>query len=174
MARGDTPARERILLAAQELTRENGAGNLSLDAVAARAGVSKGGLLYHFPSKSRLLQALVESFVTELDRRMTASENQPDGVIRAYIDYIRDMRTCPSSGILAALAEDPGLLEPLRRHQRQFLARIMANARDPARARLAFLTLHGLWNLDMLDLDVLSMAESGAVLDEIEALFPLG
>ena len=53
-------ARQRILAAADELSRDLGPANLSLDAVAQRAGVSKGGLLYHFPSKARLLKALVE------------------------------------------------------------------------------------------------------------------
>ena len=44
--RGDT--RKRLLDAAAAVVRRDGAGALTLDAVAAEAGVSKGGLLYHF------------------------------------------------------------------------------------------------------------------------------
>ncbi|MCC2097105.1 MAG: TetR family transcriptional regulator, partial [Hyphomicrobiales bacterium] len=44
MARRGT-SRDRILRAASELAFKEGAAHLSLDAVAARAGVSKGGLL---------------------------------------------------------------------------------------------------------------------------------
>lgn len=41
-------SREKILAAAAELADIVGPGNISLDAVAQRAGVSKGGLLYNF------------------------------------------------------------------------------------------------------------------------------
>ena len=50
-------ARERILEAAERVITEVGAAHLTLDAVAQAAGVSKGGLLYHFPSKESLLVA---------------------------------------------------------------------------------------------------------------------
>ena len=52
-------ARERLLDAAATVVRRDGAQALTLDAVAAEAGVSKGGLLYHFRSKRDLLDALV-------------------------------------------------------------------------------------------------------------------
>ncbi|PTE20023.1 TetR/AcrR family transcriptional regulator, partial [Cereibacter changlensis JA139] len=41
--------RRRLLDAADQLSRTVGPARLSLEAVAAEAGVSKGGLLYHFP-----------------------------------------------------------------------------------------------------------------------------
>ena len=56
-------SREKILAAAADVARESGPGNLSLDAVAQRAGVSKGGLLYNFPTKAKLMQALVEHYL---------------------------------------------------------------------------------------------------------------
>ena len=43
-------ARARLLDAAVAVVRRDGAQALTLDAVAAEAGVSKGGLLYHFRS----------------------------------------------------------------------------------------------------------------------------
>src|SRR3712207_677111 len=64
-------ARERILDAAEELIT---AGHVppALDAVAAAAGVSKGGLLYHFDKRS-LLQALVTRAVQRFDERLTVA-----------------------------------------------------------------------------------------------------
>ncbi|MEO2167455.1 MAG: TetR/AcrR family transcriptional regulator, partial [bacterium] len=47
--------RAKILDAAEDLILEAGATGLILDEVARRAGVSKGGLLYHFPSKADLV-----------------------------------------------------------------------------------------------------------------------
>jgi len=52
--------RESILDAAAKLVHEQGASALTLDATCARAGISKGGLLYHFRSKEDLLLALME------------------------------------------------------------------------------------------------------------------
>jgi len=40
-------ARDRILDAAEQLVAHQGASNLTLEAVAQAASVSKGGLLYH-------------------------------------------------------------------------------------------------------------------------------
>ena len=53
-------ARERILDAALAVADRVGAAHLTLDAVATEAGVSKGGLLYHFASKDLLLKGVVE------------------------------------------------------------------------------------------------------------------
>jgi len=53
-------SREAILDAAASLVHEQGASSLTLDATCARAGMSKGGLLYHFRSKEDLLLALVD------------------------------------------------------------------------------------------------------------------
>ncbi|AOW92826.1 TetR family transcriptional regulator [Rhodococcus sp. WMMA185] len=51
--------RDRILDALEKLLLEVGIAQVTLEAVAAEAGVSKGGLLYHFPSKEALLAAMV-------------------------------------------------------------------------------------------------------------------
>ncbi|MFE3542087.1 TetR/AcrR family transcriptional regulator [Nocardia sp. NPDC059177] len=51
--------RDRILDALETLLLERGATQMTLDNVAAAAGVSKGGLLYHFKSKDALLAGLV-------------------------------------------------------------------------------------------------------------------
>ncbi|MFN3824053.1 MAG: TetR/AcrR family transcriptional regulator [Pseudorhodobacter sp.] len=167
-ARGDT--RRRILDAAQSLAHCTGAGSLSLDAVAAKAGVSKGGLLYHFPSKNRLMQALVEDYLGKFDAALSAQESTglPDAAIRAYIGHFQTERQHdkpPPSGLLAALAEDPDMLAPVRRHERGFLRRIRANATDPQMATLAFLAIHGLRAMDLLNTRVLDRDEESAVLD---------
>ena len=50
----EASARERILDTAESRLLELGQRGLVLSAVATQAGVSKGGLLYHFPSKEAL------------------------------------------------------------------------------------------------------------------------
>lgn len=62
-------ARAKILRAFAELLSDSGERAATLDAVAARAGVSKGGLLYHFPSKDALVGGLTDHLreLTEAD-----------------------------------------------------------------------------------------------------------
>jgi len=61
------PVYERILTAAENVVTRDGVANLSLDAVAREAGVSKGGLLYHFPNKSALVTAIVERLASHCE-----------------------------------------------------------------------------------------------------------
>src|SRR5690348_11094601 len=60
-------ARERLLDAAERVVAESGATHLTLDAVAKSAGVSKGGLLYHFPSKEALLEGMLARHFEDVD-----------------------------------------------------------------------------------------------------------
>jgi AcrR family transcriptional regulator len=55
--RGRPSARDKILDATLELIGDIGVPAVTLEGVAARAGVSKGGLLYHFRFKEQLLAA---------------------------------------------------------------------------------------------------------------------
>jgi AcrR family transcriptional regulator len=66
------PARERLLDAAERVVVESGATHLTLDAVAKSAGVSKGGLLYHFPSKEALLEGMLARHFQQVDAEITA------------------------------------------------------------------------------------------------------
>jgi len=156
--------RQRLLDAAEAIARSDGPGAMSLDAVAAAAGVSKGGLLYHFPSKSKLLEAMVDGFLSRFDNVLQDAERsgQPNAVIRAFIQHFLDDRKCrtpPPSGLLAVIADDPGMLAPIQRHHRNFLNRIRANASDPDFAVVAFLSIQAIRNAELLNTEVLDEAE---------------
>ena len=58
LAMGSDGVRDRILDAAEARLLQRGPAGLVLDAVAREAQVSKGGLLYHFPSKEALVAGL--------------------------------------------------------------------------------------------------------------------
>jgi len=65
------PARDRLLDAAERVVVESGATHLTLDAVAKSAGVSKGGLLYHFPSKEALLESMLARHFEDIDAEVS-------------------------------------------------------------------------------------------------------
>ncbi|GAB2765468.1 TetR/AcrR family transcriptional regulator [Amycolatopsis magusensis] len=78
-------ARETVLDAYQDILIEHGPGSVTLDAVAAKANVSKGGLLYHFNSKEALLDGLLERLrrlsLADIEHAKTA----PEGVVRYFL-----------------------------------------------------------------------------------------
>jgi AcrR family transcriptional regulator len=80
--------REVILAAARSAFADSGYHETSLDAVAARAGVSKALLYEHFGSKRELFVAMLEMHVHELIERITgaAAAAQPgEGRLRAGV-----------------------------------------------------------------------------------------
>lgn len=162
--------KQRLLDAAEALARRLGPANLSLDAVAAEAGVSKGGLLYHFPSKIKLMEALVAQHLSRLDASLRAQEatGLPNAVIGAYLDHFQQdcaRQKPPATGLLAALAQNPELLEPVRRQERDFLERIRADATDPNFATVAFLVVQALRAMKMLGTEVMDDPETKAIVD---------
>ena len=58
-------SKEAILDAAEAVVLDSGAGHLSLDIVAQKAGVSKGGLMYNFPTKKALLSAMMNRLMQQ-------------------------------------------------------------------------------------------------------------
>ncbi|QRM56463.1 TetR/AcrR family transcriptional regulator [Sinorhizobium sp. BG8] len=81
--------RGQLLKVAARLMIEKGLPSVTLDAVSQSAGVSKGGLLHHFPNKVSLLDGLFESLVDNLDEAIEARmliDPQPRGrFTRAYL-----------------------------------------------------------------------------------------
>ncbi|MEI5677523.1 TetR/AcrR family transcriptional regulator [Mesorhizobium sp. CGMCC 1.15528] len=181
MTNGKMNSRQKILAAAAELAGEVGPGHLSLDAVAQRAGVSKGGLLYNFPSKAKLLEALVEQHLSEFNAALEAKEKQwegrPNSLGAAYLElFVTDLeqRQPPPSGLLAAMAEDPGFLTPIKRFNRTLLDRLKASSRNEANALILFLALEGMRSLRLFDIDVLSPVEQDAVIASLGATLEKG
>ena len=98
-------ARSRILDAAERLIRDRGVGQLSVDAVAAEAQVSKGGFFHHFKSKDELLLAIVERLVEQVNAELTtraAKDPEPRGArLRAQIALAFDTDTAGFKQLVA-------------------------------------------------------------------------
>ncbi len=82
---------DRILDEARKLVREAGPDKLTFDAVAGRVGVSKQAVIYWFPNKARLVEALVRpALEAEAAAGRTAfrSDATPDTAIRAFVEAL--------------------------------------------------------------------------------------
>jgi AcrR family transcriptional regulator len=144
LARRDT--RAELLDAASTVIRRDGPQALTLAAVAAEAGVSKGGLLYHFKSKRELLDALVARWMDDFERDIDAAPGSfPERYVRAS-----DGAKAEEAGLLAALVADPGVLTAVRERHAAWQDRIATEGGDPVGATVARLAADGLWLADLL------------------------
>jgi AcrR family transcriptional regulator len=156
--RGRPSSREAMLDAAQEVVLEGGAGRLTLDAVAKRAGVSKGGVMYNFPTKEALLKAMVERLVEHnrhAHARLTAGlPDRPGRSLKAYVmnsAQALDVDDKVSGALLAALNSDPALLAPVAEYFHARFAKLAADV-PFERAALVYLATEGLWTQELLQL----------------------
>jgi AcrR family transcriptional regulator len=144
--------RNTLLEATNTVILRDGIAHLTLEAVAKEAGVSKGGLLYHFPNKEALIRGLLEA---ELSHRM-ARDPEPKGRFsRALIDATFDAephQPLLRAGLLAALTINPELLEPVRAAFEGYQQRIEDDGLKPTQATLLRLVADGLWFADLLHL----------------------
>ena len=142
-------ARDRVLDAYEELLAEQSERAATLDAVAARAGVSKGGLLYHFASKEALTTGVLERFAALIDEdvsRMRAAENGPvDYFLRTSIPT--DSRFERAIVAIARLAQaaDPRARDALAGAQRRWLDVLQEAVGDPLIARTIMLIGDGMY-----------------------------
>jgi AcrR family transcriptional regulator len=140
---------DRILIAYEDLLLEVGERGATLEAVATRAGVSKGGLLYHFGSKDALSSGLVERVRRLTDEDLVLMTSAPAGpvdyLIRTSLDSSSPLdRSLIATSRLAQAADDRAS-EALASIRNQWLAVITEAVGDPAAARAIVLVSDGLY-----------------------------
>jgi len=151
--------RKQILIAATTIVKEEGVAQLTLEAVANKANVSKGGLLYHFPNKEALIKGMIDEltkvYVDEIEETVQ-NEGHTDGRwSKAYVKstFLEledgfDM----SSALVAAIYTNPELLEKLQQQYEEWQIKIENDGIDPVRATIARLAADGLWFAEIFGL----------------------
>ena len=149
--------RDRALLAACDLAVEEGSQAITLDRVAARAGISKGGLLHHFRSKESLMRGMLERKLGEWEECVEAIASTGFSYPVAYVEATFSQKSDDDAKenalgavFVAAVASDPALAEYLRERFDRFHARLVAAGVDPVRARLIQRTVDGLFVAEAL------------------------
>jgi AcrR family transcriptional regulator len=156
MKRTDTGVRDALLDAAEAVVTRQGVANLTFDAVAAEAGMSKGGLLHHFRSKDRLIEALVTRAAQNWRACWMGSfERAPEGpgrMTRGLLNHcLSDTQTWTgqlrrsSAAVFAALAQNPSLIEPMRAVYVDLHRRIAEDGLPPGVGEAVVTAIDGLW-----------------------------
>jgi len=137
------------------VVRRDGPRALTLDTVAAEAGLSKGGLLYHFATKDALVDALVEDWLDRFEAEVVEGVAKGSWA-RAYARACAGPRSAAERAtdvaLLVAVAGDPRALEAVRKRYATWQDRLVADAPDRVDATLVRLAADGLWFADLLGL----------------------
>ncbi len=152
---GRSSSRGKIIEAAEKVVARVGAAHLTLDAVAEEAGVSKGGLLYHFKSKDELIKAILHEHINakitamEEQKRLAQSENCSEleahlkGIINSLCGDCCDRET--GVALLAVIANNPGLMEPFEEYFEKMVQQICGKKSDfNAEAAILWLATEGI------------------------------
>jgi AcrR family transcriptional regulator len=179
--------REKILHATVQVAIRDGVMAMTLDAVAQEAGVSKGGLLYHFRSKDELIAAMLRHFRTEvqgqLERRIAADPNPRGRFVRAMVQTVFPRRCAGDAGtstrsdmsrffmaVVTAAVNNPRLLDPVRCNAQQMRERLLAEGPNGLRQLALRAAIDGLVLWEHLGLISADDPLYESILDELLTL----
>jgi AcrR family transcriptional regulator len=167
--------RQQLLEATSSLAEDSGVLSITLEAVAARAGVSKGGLLHHFPNKAALVTAMVEWIVDRyyglVATRAGDDAESNDRIAEAYVASSAEVGAGVRlwTAVLTASLLQPSLLDVLRQRAGSLWKRAITGP-DDIDAAVAWLAADGLWLAEMLELYDLDETTREAVVARLNEL----
>jgi AcrR family transcriptional regulator len=173
-----TSTRTDLLDGAYRVLLRDGPERLTLDAVVRETGRSKGGVLYHFPTKDALIAGMVGHIHDRFDaaveaRWEAAGDRSPGSWLRAYLAV--SVAPDPDNAallpaLLPVIAANLALLDIARERAVQTQARIAADGVDPAIATVVRLAADGLGMDDLFGFAPLGDDLRRRVLAVVEAM----
>ncbi len=168
----------KLLEMGREIAIQEGGAQLTLDSVAERAGVSKGGVLYHFGSKRQLLEGLVHSFLDEFDRAVERELKKGArtwllAYIRASFPKKRAAQLRETNALFALLALEPELLSIAQERFQVWREKAESSGLDPVTAGLIRSAIDGLWYNEMFGL-VMPSDQRRELLERLELMIEEG
>lgn len=174
---GRSSSRERLLDAAAELIATHSVQELTLEGVAAAAGVTKAGLIYHFKTKDDLLGALVERMSLELDQRSRVKAAQRGATtsarLMALVDDTFDMPPGEKrlqANLLAAATSYPHLLGPVQQLFDRTYGELSGARPEAGLALVVAAALDGISLLELLNLHQFSPQQHTAMRQALQQL----
>lgn len=141
--------RDRILDAFEGLLGAEGEKSATLSAVASAAGVSKGGLLYHFASKDALVEAqlarLADEAATDTENIRTAPAGPIDYLIRTSVNTGSPLDRSFIATARLAQGRHESAIAVLETIRGNWLAVVEESVGDPDVARAILLVSDGLY-----------------------------
>lgn len=166
--------RTKILEAAAHVIQSDGILSFTLEKVAKQAGVSKGGLLYHYPSKEKLVSGMVEyieeNYIKSIKKHAEKDTLKKGKWTRAFIkgSFEKNTPNKPmDAGLMAAVVVNRDLLKPIQEAYQHWQSRIDEDEIDVIDATILRLAVDGLWFSEIFDLAPLEEKQREEVLKRL-------
>ncbi len=182
MARRKEIDPDRILDAAEAVILDSGGRQFTLDAVAERAGISKGGLIYSFPNKDALVVAALDRETARFQAAVVERVGEDADPLTQLLAYVEqaladdDSTTRLASFLLMAFLHAPDKIGPAQAYYRRLFTLFDPDTPEGRDARQATLAVEGLFLMRGLGFAEVSAANWESVLqharDTIKALEP--
>ncbi|WP_057767067.1 TetR/AcrR family transcriptional regulator [Cytobacillus praedii] len=150
--------RELILNAATQIALDSGFHSLTLDAVAKRAGISKGGLLYHYPNKDLLIKGIAihifDEFYLNFEDFSKKDPVEKGKWSRALIEASKfdlEHNAELNVGISAAALLNSAAVHNISESYQSILSKLEDDGIDPVTATIIRLALDGLYYSQLLN-----------------------
>lgn len=174
-------ARDKILDATERVILRDGPSGVTVDAVLAESGMSKGGFFHHFATKTALLGGLLERLSRDIASMaapsMRGDQRLRGRALRAQIAIAFDLPPAQRErnralvlAFVAGVMECPALAAHARKANRQTLATARVEGADTGTALLIQLALDGYLLAESFKTIKLDRAERAALRSALLAL----
>lgn len=162
MHQDKSETKEKIYQAVNELYKAEGVKMLTLSNIAEKAGISKGGLLYHFPTKDAILEGLIErnmkEFIDGAEEIISEIQDLEGEALYAKLEefvdsYINDYLADLESSILGVFAQRPDLVEETREIDKKVFKIFMKYFDNEEEVILLLLALQGFFFVKVVEYD---------------------
>ncbi|HOO33982.1 MAG TPA: TetR/AcrR family transcriptional regulator [Thermotogota bacterium] len=162
MHQDKSETKEKIYQAVNELYKAEGVKMLTLSNIAEKAGISKGGLLYHFPTKDAILEGLIErnmkEFIDGAEEIISEIQDLEGEALYAKLEefvdsYINDYLADLESSILGVFAQRPELVEETREIDKKVFKIFMKYFDNEEEVILLLLALQGFFFVKVVEYD---------------------
>lgn len=168
-------SRKKAIDAALTILTREGIGGLTFDSLSRESGISKGGLLHQFRTRQGVLCALLEfqrQQFEQIARDYLANEgpSKTEPNLAAQIAIYRESINQPHSvarAVLAALIENPTLLDDMKAFDAQKMKAMQDEASDLDLSLLRYFAASGLAFHSLLGLSPLDDATRNRLFDRL-------
>lgn len=173
-------SKDMILDAAERVIRRQGMAATTIEGVAAEAGVSKGGLFYHFSSKKEMLFQLVERYEKKfLDMRKEVYDSLPEGphrLLKATIvaSIKNPAKSNASISNVLALLDDVDMRKKILEVKYRTFTEISEGYAHPEKVAVAMLAADGLWVMDLFSGEAVSAEFQEKIIAELLRMVDVG
>lgn len=144
--------KEELLINAAQIIYEEGIQKLTMDYLAKKSNLTKGGVLYHFQSKGKLLEKMNEMAINKFEQllqsymdHMTGSYRFTRAYAEATLYYLNNRKTALLPAVFISSLEDQNSFQLWKKTSRSWEQRFLEDEGDPKKILQLRLMCDGIW-----------------------------